>query len=142
MYVTLLIISTTFCSSVSVHNFSHGVMLLLYVKLEWSMAWPAYYDRRYDQHRIDQWIGMSKEYSVENRKLPSGQVLMDNVRFFPFVYDNFETGDFSATKWRQNGTGGPWKISEENAIGRYSAHASPTADFQSGTSNLELTVDL
>jgi len=64
------------------------------------------------------------------------------VRFFPFVFDDFETGDFSNTKWKQNGSGAPWVISNEYAIGQYSAHASPSLDFPSGQSNLELIVDL
>ena len=72
----------------------------------------------------------------------SGDVFVDNVRFYPFFYDDFETGIFSPQTWKQNGDGAPWIISDFNAFGRYSAHVGPTVDYPSGTSNLELIVDL
>ncbi|KAL7539895.1 hypothetical protein ACHAXR_009688, partial [Thalassiosira sp. AJA248-18] len=103
--------------------------------LEWSMAWPHYYDNRYSERPT-----MVEHNPPENQYPPSGQVALDNVRFYPFFYDNFQTGDFSLQKWKQQGDGAPWVISEENE--RYSAHCGPTLDNPSGTSNLEFAVDL
>jgi len=106
--------------------------------LEWALAWPAYYDKAFEERKVAELI----EQSRQHKHLPSGHVRMDNVRFYPFVYDNFETGDFSLQKWRQYGDGAPWVISDFNAHGRYSAHARPTIDIPNGMSNLELAVDL
>lgn len=74
---------------------------------------------------------------------PSGKIWLDNVRFFPLLYDNFETGDFSLNKWRQTGDGAPWVISDEYAhSGRFSAHTGSTIEHPSGRSNLQLAVDM
>jgi len=106
--------------------------------LEWSLAWPGYYEKAFKEDELAKHIEMTR-HSPET---PSGRVLLDNVRFFPFVYENFETGDFTLQKWRQNGDGAPWRISEENALGQYSAYAGPTSENPSGVSNLQLSVDL
>ncbi len=85
-----------------------------------------------------------------------GHVLLDNVRFFPFVWDDFESGDFSRQKWKQpsiDGSGGPpgkvvqpgapWTISEEYAIGRYSAYVGASLEYPHWSrSDLKLHVDL
>ncbi|MGB2445971.1 MAG: hypothetical protein ACPH86_06420, partial [Schleiferiaceae bacterium] len=114
-------------------------------ELEWALAWPGFFDPQYDN--IPGYREMVEESRVERKKepehYPSGEVLLDNVRFFPWPYDDFETGDFSRQKWKIYGDGSPWVISETNAAfeGRYAAHARPTLDTPRGTSKLELALD-
>ena len=91
--------------------------------LVWSLTEPGYFEKSFRESKVKRMIEKSREHGTN----PSGHVLLDNVRFYPFVYDNFETGDFSLQKWRQSGDGAPWVVSEGTAFeGRYAAHVSPS----------------
>lgn len=106
------------------------------------MALPSYYFKEYadNMEEIHKW----RESLVEQALAPLGFVMIDNVRFFPFPYDDFETGDFSLQKWGQTGDGAPWTISNEFSAGsgEYSAYVGPTVEHPRGTSNLQLFVDV
>ena len=105
----------------------------------WSLAAPYYYDKRYLQNSMEDALDMASQHGIV---LPPGIAILDNVRFFPLVYDNFETGDFSHTKWRQEGDGAPWRVTTEGALERHSAFVSATPDMPNGVSTLSLTVDV
>ena len=103
------------------------------------MAWPEYYDKFYATEKMSQALESARKSSDQ----PTGHVLLDNIRFYPFVYDNFETGDFSLQKWRQFGDGALWQVAaKETPFGKFAAYATPTTDNPSGSSSLELAVDL
>ena len=102
-------------------------------------VWPEYYDKFYATEKMNQAIEVARKSS----DLPSGHVLLDNIRFYPFVYDNFETGDFSLQRWRQHGDGAPWRVvADQTPDGKYAAYAAPTIENARGSSTLELAVDL
>lgn len=116
----------------------HGIINIFprsVLQLQWSLAHAGYHDVKYrDYKHIDGTRHGVKELSKK--------VLLDNVRFFPFIYENFEAGKFTLEKWRHFGDGAPWRISEENAIGRYSAFAGPTPENPVGLSSIKLSIDL
>ena len=101
------------------------------------MVWPEYYEKRYHIPTRIEIMNSGDEV------VASGDVTAENFRFYPFVYDNFSSGDFSSTKWSLLGNGAPWRvILDEHPVVGHVAFAGPTADKPSGTSVLSLAVDL
>lgn len=101
------------------------------------MVWPEYYEKKY--HIPTRMEIMNSGDEV----VPSGNIVADYFRFYPFVYDNFSSGDFSSTKWSLLNDGAPWRvILDDHEVVGHVAFAGPTADKPSGKSELQLAVDL